>query len=191
MRPAAPSPRGSLVEMTMVKGPSNRQKAKHFTITLLVSLLLSASVAVEGPAPQNAGKPDQAPQCLSYERADGCGCGLKISGLECPEDRAKLHFHSGPHQGAPLLLDLGGRELSLRSHLPVTNSFEYSEGDRWREEYEGDNVKVRIHYRPAKSTCPKENDPDGCEYFDVAADVVITIRGARPRTYKAIGACGC
>jgi hypothetical protein len=64
-------------------------------------------------------------------------------------------------------------------------------GDRWQEDYEGENVKVRIRYRPAKSTCPKENDPDGCEYFDVAADVTITVDGSRARTYKAVGACGC
>ena len=175
----------------LFKGERSKQKAKRPTITVVAALLLGGSISVEGPAAQKAGKPEPIPQCLSYERVDGCGCSLKITRLKCAENRRDLHFFSELHQGAPLWVNLDGRELSLRSPLPRTNSFEYGEGDRWREDYEGDNVEVRIQYRPAKSTCPKENEPDGCEYFDVAADVTVTVAGGRPRTYKAVGACGC
>jgi hypothetical protein len=174
-----------------VKGNGPEQNAKRYIITVLAALLLSGSISVEGPAAQKADKPEPTPQCLSYEKVDGCGCSLKITRLRCAENRPALHFFSELHQGAPLWVNVGGRELSLRSRLPRTDSFEYGKGDRWREDYEGDNVKVRIQYRPGKSSCPKENDPDGCEYFDVAADVAVTVDGGRPRTYKAVGACGC
>jgi hypothetical protein len=58
-------------------------------------------------------------------------------------------------------------------------------------DYENDDVKVRIQYRPGKSICPAENDPDGCEYFDVAADVTVTITGAVSHTYRTVGSGGC
>jgi hypothetical protein len=44
---------------------------------------------------------------------------------------------------------------------------------------------------PAKSTCPPENGEDGCEYFDVAADIVVRVAGAGSRTYRGLGSCGC
>jgi hypothetical protein len=174
---------------TKENGP--KQSARRSMLMVLAALLLSEPISVEGPVAQKAAKPEPTPQCLSYERTNSCGCGLKITRLKCAENRPDLHFHSELHQGAPLWVNIDGRELSLRSRLPQINSFNYGEGDRWREEYDGDNVNVRIQYRPAKSSCPKKNDPDGCEYFDVAADVTVTVDAGRPRTYKAVGACGC
>ena len=52
------------------------------------------------------------------------------------------------------------------------------------EEYQGEDVNVVIRYRPGASTCPAEYGQDECEYFDVAADVVIKVAGGRSRTYK-------
>ncbi len=134
-------------------------------------------------------------RCLSDEHVR-CGCSLKILTLACPASHPtgwKAHFASELNDGAPLWLNLGGRELSLRSHRPVTNSFSFGEGDRWVEEYEGEKLKVVVRYRPAKSTCPAEKvkDGDGCEFFNVAADLVVSVPGGGARTYRALGECGC
>jgi hypothetical protein len=131
-------------------------------------------------------------RCLSAEHMS-CGCSLKVVGLACQASHSTgwmAHFASELNQGAPLRLNLGGRDISLRSRRPVTNSFRYGEGDSWDEEYARENLKAAIRYRPAKSTCPAEKGEDGCEYFDVAAEVVISVDSAS-RTYQATGACGC
>jgi hypothetical protein len=132
-------------------------------------------------------------RCLSADQMS-CGCSLKIVALSCQASHSTgwiAHFASDLHQGSPLRLNLGGRDISLRSRRPVTNAFPYGKGDRWVEEYEGEGLKVAIRYRPAKSTCPADKGADGCEYFDVAADVVISLAESRSRTYQALGTCGC
>jgi hypothetical protein len=140
----------------------------------------------------------QAPdlQCLSPERDRSCECSLKIVTLACPVSHPtgwQAHFASELNDGSPLWLNLSGREIALRSRRPVTNRFTPSRGDRWVEEYEGENLKAVIRYRPAKSTCSKEKVAAGeeCEYFDVAADVLLSQAGGAARKYSAIGACGC
>jgi hypothetical protein len=50
---------------------------------------------------------------------------------------------------------------------------------------------VRVRYRPTKSTCPKSMDDDGCEYFDVAADVFVTVSTQPAQKFSAKGSCGC
>jgi hypothetical protein len=133
-------------------------------------------------------------RCLSPERGPGCGCLLKIATLSCSASHAtgwKAHFFSELDEGTPLRMNLGGREFSVRSQVPRKNVFRHGRGDSWRETYENDDLKIRIQYRPGKSTCPAENDPDGCEYFDVAADVTVTITGAASHTYRTVGSCGC
>jgi hypothetical protein len=159
---------------------------------LVAILLLSGGPAAEQVSRGKPAAPALDLRCLSDDHS-GCGCSLKIVSLSCPADHPtgwQAHFASELNDGAPLWLSLGGREMSLRSRRPVTNSFTFSEGDRWTEEYEGENLNVVIRYRPAKSTCPA-NKPDGCEYFDVAADITITARDRRAGSYKATGACGC
>jgi hypothetical protein len=164
-------------------------------VTLLAIALAfafnSPSIGEQTPAPTRGG-PALDLRCLSAEDS-GCGCGLKIVALACAPSHTgwRLHFSSDLHQGAPLRLNVGGRDISLRSRRPVTNSFEYGRGDRWVEEYEGENLKAVIRYRPAKSTCPAAKNEDPCEYFDVAAEVVITVAGSGSRTYQATGTCGC
>ena len=94
-------------------------------------------------------------RCLSADQMS-CGCSLKIVALSCQASHSTgwiAHFASDLHQGSPLRLNLGGRDISLRSRRPVTNAFPYGKGDRWVEEYEGEGLKVAIRYRPAKSTC--------------------------------------
>jgi hypothetical protein len=125
-----------------------------------------------------------------------CGCGLKITTLSCDvpdRNSGRYHFHSDLRDGAPLWINLGGRQFSIPSLRPPTNSFPHREGDSWRETYQDATIKVQIDYRPGKSTCdcPKPPDGDGCEYFDVNARVTVTLAGQRPRTYSAVGACGC
>ena len=129
----------------MVKGNGRKHTVRRCTIAVLATLVLTGSSTVEGPAAQGAGPPGPTLQCLSYERADGCGCGLKVSMLTCDRDRPDLHFFSELYQGAPLWVNLGGRELSLNSHLPRTDSFEHDRRDRWQENYEGENVKVPLN----------------------------------------------
>jgi hypothetical protein len=132
-------------------------------------------------------------RCLSPERLE-CGCSLKITTLSCSASHRtgwKAHFASHLNDGAPLWMNLGGREFSIPSLVPPDNSFRHGRGDSWRETYENDDVKVQIQYRPGRSTCPSDKDPDGCEYFDVTADVTVTMAGGASRTYPAVGACGC
>lgn len=38
---------------------------------------------------------------------------------------------------------------------------------------------------------PARKGEDQCEYFDVSAEVVISVAGSGSRTYQATGACGC
>jgi hypothetical protein len=123
-----------------------------------------------------------------------CGCELKVTTLSCdvsdPND-GRVHFFSELNDGAPLWINLGGRQVRVPSVRTPTDSFLHRGGDRWRETYRDDKLTVQIDYGPGKSTCPKEGDPDGCEYFDVSANVTLTLAGQRPRRYAAVGACGC
>lgn len=126
----------------------------------------------------------------------GCGCGLKIRTLSCdvPDPGSgNYHLHSDLQDGAPLWINLAGRQFSIPSLRPPTNSSRHREGDSWRETYQDTAIKVQIDYRPGKSTCdcPKPPEGNGCEYFDVNARVTVTLKGQRPRTYSAVGACGC
>ena len=166
--------------------------SRLLTLTLAI-VFSSGSAAEQPPARQVRERPALDLRCLSAEHLN-CGCSLKIVALACPADHPtgwKAHFASELHQGAPLWVNLGGREVSLRSRRPVTNSFEYGKGDRWVEEYEGENLRAVVRYRPAKSTCPAGKGEDGCEYFDVAADVVISVAAGGSRTYQARGSCDC
>jgi hypothetical protein len=136
-------------------------------------------------------------RCLSQQvqQKVGCGCSLKVTARKCQASHDlgwEAHFLSELRQGAPLWLSLGGHEFSIPSRRPLTDSFLHGKGDSWEEEYEDDDMKVRVRYRPAKSTCPpeKEKVDDGCEFFDVAADVLLTVR-EQTHSYKALGACGC
>jgi hypothetical protein len=159
-------------------------------LTVAMAIVFSSPSAGEQTPARTRGGPALDLRCLSAEDWS-CGCSLKITGLACQASYSTgwmAHFASELHQGAPLRLNLGGRDISLRSRRPVTNSFRYDEGDSWIEEYDGENMKVVIRYLPAKSTCPAERGD--CEYFDVAAEVVIRVESGS-RTYQATGACGC
>ena len=165
---------------------------------LTTSLLFAFTPALAtGERDQSAGQRAALDlQCLAFEQRD-CGCSLKVVNLSCSPSHAtgwEAQFFSELHDGAPLWMNVAGRQFSLRSERPVTNSFRHGRRDRWRENYRGDDFTVRIDYRPGKSTCPPEKEADdGCEYFDVAADIVVTgaAAGAGSRSYRAIGACGC
>jgi hypothetical protein len=163
--------------------------------TVAAAIVFSfASVGVQAPPRTARGTTALDLRCLLLERLS-CGCSLKVVTLACDASDPsgwKAHFFSEVNQGALLWINLGGREVSLRSRRPTTNSFLHGKGDRWVEEYDGENLKAVIRYRPGKSTCPAEKErDDGCEYFDVAADVAISVAGSREHTYRAIGECGC
>jgi hypothetical protein len=162
-------------------------------LTLALATVFSAPSAGEQRPARARGGAALDLRCLSAEHLS-CGCSLKIVSRACQASHSTgwtAHFTSELHQGAPLRLNIGGRDISLRSRRPVTNSFGYAEGDRWIEEYEGEGLKASVRYRPARSTCPAEKKDDGCEYFDVAAEVVISGADAGSRTYQALGTCGC
>lgn len=168
-----------------------RSLARHFPIALM--FVLASTVTAEEAHRQATTASDPDLRCLSYERLE-CGCQLTIATLACPgagRESSDVHLFSELNQGAPLWLNLAGRELSLRSRRPLDDTFRYGRGDSWREDYEGEGLKVRIDYRPGESTCPEERHDEGCEFFDVAADVVVTAIGRGSRTYRAKGACGC
>jgi hypothetical protein len=124
-----------------------------------------------------------------------CGCRLRIVDLACvPPAHAGgggVHFFSELHRSAALALVLGGRELTLPSVGPVDRSvFTRARGDSWRETYEQAGIRVRLSYRPGRSTCPVGRE-DGCAFLDVEADVEITVKGEPPRFHRAVGTCGC
>lgn len=160
---------------------------------IVLFLALLASPIAVAPEGQRGPAGPLVVECLSHERT-GCGCSLGVVELACQPSYGggwKVHFHSDLNQGAPLWIRIAGEEFPLESRLPVTNSFMYGRGDSWQEEYEGRDLKVRVRYRPSKSTCPAEKEKDdGCEFFDVAADVTISRAGVS-RTYRTVGACGC
>ena len=156
----------------------------------LCVLLAAALTTTCGLHVRQSAAPPLDLRCVSPDRV-GCGCSLKIERLACEPDGVGVHFASELHQGAPLWINLGGREFALPSRRPVTNSFEYAEGDRWTEEYAAENMSVVIRYRPAPSTCTCPPESDGCEYFDVAADVLIRVAGQPPQKFRTTGACGC
>jgi hypothetical protein len=167
--------------------------------TMAVSLAVALGLPVaQQPVPHRTTAGDL--RCFWPERPPtngGCGCGLKITTLSCdvPDDgdSGRYHFYSDLQDGAPLWINPGGRQFSIRSLRPPTDSFLHGEGDSWRETYQDAAIKVQIDYRPGKSTCScaKPPDGDGCEYFDVNARVTVTLAGRRPRTYSAVGTCGC
>jgi hypothetical protein len=173
-------------EEGMRSTPTARWGAALF-LAPLASPIAVAPEAQRGPA----GALDV--DCLSHERMD-CGCSLEVVDLACQPSHGggrKAHFHSDLNQGAPLWIRIDGEEFPIHSRLPVTNSFMHGRGDRWQEEYAGKDLKIRVRYRPSKSTCPAEKEKDdGCEFFDVAADVTIS-RADVSRTYRTVGTCGC
>jgi hypothetical protein len=172
------------------EGMRPRPTARWGTVLFLA---LVGSAIARAPEAQRGPARALVVECLSLERM-GCGCSLEVLDLACQPSHDggwKSHFHSDLHQGAPLWIRIAGEEFPLQSHLPVTNSFMHGRGDRWQEEYEGTDLKVRVRYRPSKSTCPAEKEQDdGCEFFDVAADVTIS-RADVSRTYRTVGTCGC
>lgn len=165
------------------------------TLSLFLTIAVAAVAADADPLRAGRGQPDAGPRCLAPERADGCGCRLRIVDLACaPPTHAGgggVHFFSELHRGAALVLVLGGRELTLPSVGPVDRSvFTRARGDSWRETYEQAGIRVRLSYRPGRSTCPVGRE-DGCEFLDVEADVEITVKGEPPRFHRAVGTCGC
>jgi hypothetical protein len=167
-----------------------------WTAAMALAATFSLSIAQQ-PVPRRTAAADL--RCFWPEQPpsnEGCGCGLKIRTLSCevPEgNTGRYHFHSELHDGAPLWINLGGRQFSVPSVRPPTDSFPHGKRDTWRETYQDAAIKVQIDYRPGKSTCncPKPPEGEGCEYFDVNARVTVTLAGQRPRTYSAVGACGC
>ncbi len=159
--------------------------SKPLTVATLVALSLGIySQAAAQTRPELA--------CLPYSRI-GCGCSIRIATLTCaPSDASSsYHLHAELRDGSPLFAILEGRELELKSRRPASQSFSFRRGMTWRESYVGPNVAIEIRYRPGANTCPKKQPEDPCEYFDVAATVVVTSRSAQPVKYEGLGTCGC
>ena len=159
----------------------------------LMNLLLIAAVAVS-PVSTTRGAWAQSKMtlaCLSPDRIE-CGCSIRLVTPACPESESasRYHLHSGLHDGAPLWIKVGGREIELRSTRKPSQSFSFSKGDRWNENYVGSGLAVGMSFRPGKNTCPKAA-PETCEYFDVEVSVVIRRPGAQPETFAGVGTCGC
>lgn len=159
-----------------------------------VGVLLTPAVSAE-PARVKPEQPSLQLQCLPLELSSDCGCGLRVLAEACyppaHQGGGRAHFFSELYQGAPLQIRFRGRQLSLPSLGPVDKStFYQAEGDHWQERYAGSGLTVHVNYSPGQSSCPPEKE-DGCEYFDVVADVEITVEGESPQAYEATGACGC
>jgi len=130
------------------------------------------------------------PGCIEPERVS-CGCWIRVDGMSCPASNyRRTHFFSALHQGAPLWMNYNGRDVSIPSVKPVEQVFHRSRGDSWIEEYRASDISVTIRYRPSQSTCPADKGVDGCEYFDVAAEIVLRAN-RNARKYSGRGSCGC
>ena len=130
----------------------------------------------------------QALSCLPEQRL-GCGCAIKLEGAACGRDYAQVHLFSDS-EGAPLWLNIDGRETAVPSVLEPTRSFSHVRGDRWVDTYRGPDIVVRVTYRPGRNTCPKEPAEEDCEYFDVEASVLIQSHNQTSK-YRGTGTCGC
>lgn len=155
---------------------------------LIASLLLAGATAFGQQVA--AGEP-LALWCIPLERL-GCGCDVRITGLSCPNQSfpGQPHLFSELHEGAPLWLNIAGQDISLQSDRSSTNSFEPSRGASWNESYRSPDLSVKVSYRPGRNTCPKSKT-EGCEFFDVAATVLITTADGRTTRYFGTGSCGC
>lgn len=128
--------------------------------------------------------------CLSFDRIE-CGCSVRLAQPACPaQGTSRFHLHSGPTDGSPLWLVLGGREVELRSKRPLSDTFSFSKGDSWSESYASPGLAVTISYRPGTSTCPKTAPEEPCSYFDVNAQVTIESAGQQ-FIFRGSGICGC
>jgi hypothetical protein len=157
----------------------------------LLRLAAFLLAACGGLVPAAAASDAIALWCVPQERL-GCGCSVRVTGRSCPNASVsgQPHFFSALQDGAPLWLNVAGREMSLPSARPQSQSFTHARGSSWRETYRGNRMVVRVSYRPGRSTCPKERT-EGCEYFDVAATVLVTSAGGATRKFSGTGACGC
>ena len=131
----------------------------------------------------------QSLSCVAEQRL-GCGCSVRLEGVACGREHAQAHLFS-EYDGAPLWLNVDGRETPVPSVLEPTRSFSHVRGERWVDTYRNNELQVRVEYGPGKNTCvkpePKEED---CEYFDVEAEVLIQSNN-RTSKYHGTGTCGC
>jgi len=135
--------------------------------------------------------PEEKLQCLPYTRIE-CGCAIALDKIECKSepDNSRYHLFAKLSDGAPLWLNLNGRQISVPSVRPVSRKFSFSPGDQWTERYLGDGLSITIHYAQGENTCPK-TAPETCEYFDVSALVYIQQGSSVPKIFKGKGTCGC
>ena len=130
-------------------------------------------------------------QCLPYERIE-CGCAIALVNVECRSDQetSRYHLFFGLSDGAPLLLNVDGQQISIPSIRGASQTFSFSRGNRWTEKYHGHGRSVTIHFTPGKDTCIKAA-PERCEYFDVSATVRIEHGSSRTQEITGTGICGC
>ena len=126
--------------------------------------------------------------CVSSEKL-ACGCYIRIRKFACTTSTAPNLF-SGLDEKDPLLLNLGGLDVTLSHTRHQGKPVKGDSRGRWADEYEFKELAVRITYAPGDSSCTKPK-PETCEYTDHSATVVIQRRGHSERTFKASAVCGC
>jgi hypothetical protein len=130
------------------------------------------------------------PEPLTCVFNDGCGCAIVVNGHTCGPGSANF-FHT-LRDGAPLVFALGEARVSADSTRAPTDSFSPDRGDSWIERYHYPGGNVQMRFVPARSTCPKPvDDNDGCEYFDVGVDIVISPDARSQMHFSGTGTCGC
>lgn len=129
--------------------------------------------------------------CVSEDRL-ACGCYLRLVGQSCKNQLfpSQPPFFTELEQDAPLWMVLDGEERALKH---VEHSGAPIKGDsagKFSDTYEDAGIRVEIRYAPGANTCQKP-ESEGCEYTDLRADILVSVRGRSTSHFKAVGSCGC
>lgn len=127
--------------------------------------------------------------CISPERL-GCGCQIRLSEQSCPDFHQQPHLFTALDANAPLMLMMDGQEILLPHHQHIGDANKGDNPGRFADIYANAEFMIRIDYNPAASTCPKDN-PDGCEYTDVHASILLQRSDGRTLQLEGRGTCGC
>ncbi len=159
----------------------------HYLTAVLAALAMVGTSGVS--AEQNNASPVLA--CVAPEKL-GCGCQIRVAHQPC----ANRRFAHQPHMfteldaNAPLLLVIDGQDRSLKHIGHVGSSVKGDPPGRSTDLYESEDLKVKLRYTNAPSTCPKDK-LDGCEFTDVKVEVTVSQRDRKAWVRKGYGTCGC
>jgi len=159
----------------------------RYVIFVLGALAMLAGSAVL--AQRSASSPVLA--CVAPEKL-GCGCHIRLAGQSCANQQFQRqpHMFTAPDLSAPLLLVIDGQERTLQHVRHNGSSVKGDPPGRSSDLYEFKDLRVKLRYSMAPSTCPKTKQ-EGCEFADVNVEVSLSQRGQKTWVRLGSGICGC